>query len=477
MNSLQPLAISHQRSALSRKSARNLQSRQQSVVAVADVSVSDKDLFADSRQPTADSHLSHRNIPITIIGGGIHGISIAIRLLREVPTAARHLAIVDRHPRPLTQWRRKTERQGMTFLRSPAVHHITPDALGIVEYAERHNRISELAPPYSQPSTQLFWEFCGDMLTEFEQHRIYHPFEVAKLRWDKGAGKFPFRLISKKNEGFRSRCVILAIGADDCAYVPPEFVQWQSQYPGRILHASEFNIEDQDRQDGEEFFVIVGGGLTAGTLAKSLSERGHSVALIARKQLRTEQFDFPPMWLGPKALTEFADETDFQRRYEIIQQSRGEGSITPDIMEALMDATNIKIYPETHIQNIVSVEESTCRGGVPPSLRVKTNRGDLLTVSRVILATGYQFNLCRYGFLKELIAQHQVPLVRGLPRLDTDLQLYPVENLFGSGTIAQLQIGPAASNIAGANLAYERLREKLLEIANSIVPQFHARLA
>ena len=433
--------------------------------------------------------LAHRNISITIIGGGIHGISIAIRLLREVPTAARHLAIVDRHPRPLTQWRRKTERQGMTFLRSPAVHHITPDALGIVEYAEHHNRTTELAPPYSQPSTQLFWDFCSDTLAELAQHRIYHQFEVTKLRWDKGAGQFPFRLISKDSDGFRSRCVILAIGADDCTYVPPEFVQWQNQYPDRILHASEFIVKPQnketlfphlvgevsnlagaacqDGQNSEESFVIVGGGLTAGTLAKSLSERGHSVALIARKPLKTEQFDFPPVWLGPKALAEFAEETDFQRRYEVIQQNRGEGSITPDIMEALTDAANIKMYPETRIQNIVSVEEGTCRSGVTPSLRVSTNRGEMLKASRVILATGYQFNLCRYGFLRELIAQHQIPLVCGLPRLDTDLQLSPVENLFGSGTIAQLQIGPASSNIAGASLAYERLRKKLLGIAVS----------
>lgn len=411
-----------------------------------------------------NSPLAHRNIPITIIGGGIHGISIAIRLLREVPTAARYLAILDRHPHPLTQWRHKTERQGMTFLRSPAVHHITPDALGIVEYAELHNRTSELAPPYSQPSTQLFWDFCGDMLAELAQYRVYHQFEVTKLQWDKGAGKFPFRLISKHNDGFRSRCVILAIGADDCAYVPPEFIQWQSQYPDRILHASEFNVEDQDGQDNKESFAIVGGGLTAGTLAKSLSERGHSVTLIARQQLKTEQFDFPPVWLGPKALAEFADETDFQRRYEVIQQNRGEGSITPDIMEALMDATNIKMYPETRIQKIVSVEEGSCKGGVTPSLLVSTNRADIPNVSRVILATGYQFNLCRYGFLRELIAQHGIPFVCGLPRLDADLQLSPVENLFGSGTIAQLQIGPASGNIAGASLAYERLREKLLQI-------------
>ena len=189
-------------------------------------------------------------------------------------------------------------------------------------------------------------------------------------------------------------------------------------------------------------------------MQRVLSERGHNVTLIARKQLKTEQFDFPPVWLGPKALAEFASETDFRRRYEIIQQNRGEGSITPDIMEALIDAPNIDLYPEICIRNI--------RKEQAQHLQVETTRGVITEVSRVILATGYQFDLRRYGFLTELIAQYQVPLVCGLPRLNTDLQLHPIENLFGSGTIAQLQIGPASGNIAGANLAYERLREQLL---------------
>ncbi len=414
-------------------------------------------LLTDSRQPTADSHLAHRNIPITIIGGGIHGVSIALRLLREIPTAANCLAIVDRHPLPLTQWRRKTERQGMIFLRSPAVHHITPDALGIVEYAEHNNRTDELAPPYSQPSTQLFWDFCRMMLTELAAYRVYHQFEVARLRWDKGAGKFPFRLISTNNTGFRSSCVILAIGADDCAYIPPEFVQWQRQYPKTVLHASQFTVDGKNKQGSGSKIVIVGGGLTAGTLARSLSERGHHVVLIARKYLKTEQFDFPPIWLGPKALAEFANETDFRQRYDIIQQNRGEGSITPDIMETLMSASNIDLYPKTCICNIALTEESPSA----QRLQIETTRSTITDVSRVILATGYQFDLRRYGFLKELISKYQIPLVQGLPCLDGDLQLYPIQNLFGSGTIAQLQIGPASGNIPGANLAYERLREKL----------------
>ena len=293
------------------------------------------------------------------------------------------------------------------------------------------------------------------------KNSVYYQFDVAKLRWDKGAGRFPFRLISANGEGFRSRCVVLAIGADDCAYVPSEFVQWQHRYPDQILHASEFTVGCEDKRgDKGNQIVIVGGGLTAGTLAKSLGERGHNVALIARKRLKMEQFDFPPVWLGPKALAEFASETDFQRRYETIQQNRGKGSITPDIMEALLNTPKVDIYPETRVHNITTMDEC-----LPVQrLRVETTHGVMMNVSRIILATGYRFNLRRYGFLTELLTHHQVPLVCGLPQLDADLQLHPIENLFGSGTIAQLQIGPASGNIAGANLAYERLREKLLAL-------------
>ena len=396
--------------------------------------------------------LAHRNIPITIIGGGIHGSAIALRLLRDMPTAARHIAIVDRHPQPLTEWQHKTERQGMTFLRSPAVHHLIPDPLGIVEYAERHNRTNELAPPYSQPSTDLFLNFCNEALAELQKHPIYYQFEVAKLRWDKGAGKYPFRLISTNNEGFRSRCVILAIGSDDCAHVPPEFVKWQRRSPNKVVHASQFSVNCPQTQKDNRKIVIVGGGLTAGTLARSLSERGHQVVLIARQQLKTEQFDFPPIWLGPKALAEFASETDFQKRFQIIQENRGEGSITSNIIETLENSPNVDIYTETHIRNIISEQ----------GLKVETTRGVITDVHRVILATGYRFNLRRYGFLKELIWQYPIPLVCGLPQLDSNLQFRPIKNLFGSGTVAQLQIGPASGNIAGANLAYERFRQKLL---------------
>lgn len=404
--------------------------------------------------------LAHRNIPITIVGGGIHGCAIALRILRDMPDAAKHIAIIDRHPKPLVQWRQKTERQGMTYLRSPAVHHISSDPLGIVDFAEQHSRTRELAPPYSQPSTALFWDFCKDSAAGFLDQNIFHQFELSKLQWHKGSWRYPFRLVSEDNIGFRSSAVILAIGSDECAYIPSEFIEWKGYFPDKIIHSSEFALADLQNTEDSKTIVIVGSGLTAGTLAKNISQIGHRVVLIARKQLKTEQFDFPPVWLGPKEMVKFLEESDFQRRYQTIQENRGEGSITPEIMKELTESDSLEIYPETTIRKIYSTEDDK----LGQCLQVETTQGVIHQVSQIILATGYRFDLRRYGLMKELMRQYHIPLICGLPILDTGLQFYPIENLFGSGTVAQLQVGPASGNIAGANLAYERIREKLLAL-------------
>ncbi|MBI1929808.1 SidA/IucD/PvdA family monooxygenase [Candidatus Poribacteria bacterium] len=408
-------------------------------------------------------NLSHQNIPIAIIGGGIHGVSLAMRILRDMPRAAKHLVILDGYPQPLTGWRRKTEGQGMAFLRSPAVHHISTDPLGVVEYARGRNRTDELAPPYSQPSADLFLDFCLHEIERQQIGRFYYPFDVATLRWDKGSGRFPFRVISQRNEGFRARCVILAVGSDDFPYISPEFASWRRRFPERILHSRDFDLRTAPHP---EKIVIIGGGLTAGTLAKNLVENGSRVVLMTRKPLRIQQFDFEPVWLGPKSLREFSNEPDWEKRYEIIQRVRGEGSVTPEIADALtryaMESRGAEgkpsfvLYTGAKILHIDQPEQAE-------RLRIDTTQGPIEDVELVILATGYRFDLRRYPFLSDLIEQHNIPILHGLPLLDECLQLRPVENLFTSGVITQLQLGPAAGNIAGAALAYERLREKVLK--------------
>ena len=404
--------------------------------------------------------LSHQNIPIAIIGGGIHGISIAMRLIRDRPQAVKHLVILDRHPEPLTGWHRKTEGQGMRFLRSPAVHHINTEPLGIVEYARSTDRLDELAPPYAQPSTALFLDFCRHEIELHGIEQVYYPFDVATLRWDKGSGRFPFRIISQHNEGFRARCVILATGSEDFPYIPAEFVAWQRRFPKHVRHSCNFNLHTLSQAKtgcSTAKIVIVGGGLTAGTLAKNLVELGKKVVLVTRKPLKIQQFDFEPSWLGPKALSEFSRESDWEKRYETIQQVRGEGSITPEIAEGLMKHTvgnhpAVSVYSET---SILEIDQ-------PNKLRIQTTKGTIDDADLLILATGYRFDLRCYPCLSNLIKQYAIPILHGLPQLDESLQLMPVENLFGSGVIAQLQIGPASGNIVGVGLAYDRFRQNLL---------------
>ena len=400
-------------------------------------------------------NLSHRNIPIAIIGGGIHGCAIASRILRDLPSAAEHLVIVDRNPQPLLAWRRKTECQGMEFLRSPAVHHISSDSIGLVEYARAKNRTTELAPPYSQPSVNLFLDYC---LHEFESQQLgqlYRQFDVAELRWDKGSGRFPFRVISVANEGFRAACVILAIGSDDCSYVPLDLNLFNHRFPESILHSSEFDLYKMMQKVSPSKIVIVGGGLTAATLSKNLTDVGVEVVMIARRPLKIQQFDFEPSWLGPKALGRFSGESDWEKRRKIVQEARGEGSVTPEIAQVL---TKSRADGKFHIQTGAKIRHIDGDS----RLRVKTTDSTINDVDMIVLATGYKFNLNRYRFLSNLAKRHKIPTLCGLPQLDNELQLLPVRNLFGSGVIAQLQIGPAAGNIAGVALAYERMREKVL---------------
>ncbi len=418
-------------------------------------------------------NLSHQNIPVVIIGGGIHGVSIAQRLIRDFARhqifgteAVKYLAILDRYPHPLTAWQRKTQKQGMKFLRSPAVHHVGMDALGIVEHARIHQRTNELSPPYSQPSTSLFLDFCHQ---EIEQQRIssfYYQFDVAKLRWDKGSGRYPFRIISQRNEGFRARCVILAVGSDDCPFVPPEFVRWRNRFPERVLHSGDFDLQDFGQRRGHaphsketRKVVIIGGGLTAGTLAKSLVEQGAQVVSILRSPLKIQQFDFQPSWLGPKTIEAFNNEPDWEKRWEAIQQARGEGSVTPDIAETLEQyAVTNKKFQHCIGAEVLEIDKTSRLN----QLQVTTTQRTIDAVDTIILATGYRFNLRKYAFLSNLIEQHDVTTVSGLPVLDEKLRLTPVESLFGSGVIAQLQLGPAAGNIAGAALAYDRFQESVM---------------
>lgn len=62
-----------------------------------------------------------------VVGGGIHGVHVAARLIAEAGVPPDRLGIVDPGERLLARWRACTTVTGMTHLRSPSVHHLDLD--------------------------------------------------------------------------------------------------------------------------------------------------------------------------------------------------------------------------------------------------------------------------------------------------------------------------------------------------------------
>ena len=73
----------------------------------------------------------------TIVGGGIHAVTIAIKL-RASGLPAEALTIIDPHDSLCEQFDDFSCRIGMPFLRSPHVHHVHPDPFHLKKFAKHH---------------------------------------------------------------------------------------------------------------------------------------------------------------------------------------------------------------------------------------------------------------------------------------------------------------------------------------------------
>ncbi|MEM7585021.1 MAG: FAD/NAD(P)-binding protein, partial [Acidobacteriota bacterium] len=104
-----------------------------------------------------------------IIGGGIHGVHIAARLLGEAGISPNRLRIVDPEDRLLARWRSCTATTGMRYLRSPSVHHLDLKPWSLERFAgRRKSRGRELfASPFYRPALTLFNEHCDQVVQTF----------------------------------------------------------------------------------------------------------------------------------------------------------------------------------------------------------------------------------------------------------------------------------------------------------------------
>jgi len=376
-----------------------------------------------------------------IIGGGIHGVHIAARLLGEADVNPERLRIVDPGERLLERWRVCTERTGMTHLRSPSVHNLDLNPFSLMRAAgERKSRKKGLfAPPYDRPKLGFFNEHCDGVIETFGLNALHIRARAVTCSVDcEGVvvGLSTGAAVSTAN-------VVLAMGAGE----QPVWPAWAPEEDSRVHHV--FASDFDGWPTTEETVVVVGGGISACQVALRLVDEGHEVHLISRHALRKHQFDSDPGWLGPKFMAGFQRVRDLDRRREIIARARHKGSVPPEVRRAIREAITQQ-RAHWHEGEVEGFEPR----GAAVTLRLGTGR--VLNAQRVLLATGFAGHRPGGELVDQLVGSASLPCAScGYPIVDQGLRWHP--RVFVSGPLAELELGPASRNIAGARRAAERL--------------------
>ncbi len=374
-----------------------------------------------------------------IIGGGIHGTYLANLLMHLHGTDHDQVRVIDPHPTLLTVWGRNTTNCGMAYLRSPATHNIDRPILSLYRYAKTCQGLTRAAyiPPYNRPSLELFQRHCRHVIAANRLDRVHVCARAQALKKDG-------RNLMVETDGppLRTRRVLLAIGMGE----QPCWPAWAHALKrdgARIAHIfdPDFNRHEwiQDRRT-----VVIGGGITAVQTALKLSAETHgTIHLLSRHGLRESQYDFNPCWIGPKCLRAFY-RADMNQRRSTIDQARIAGSLPNEVLASFHQA-----LAETRI----GFSEGQFFGAAPfdGGVRLDTSAG-VLEADQIILATGFLPRRPGGAMLDRLIADFDLKCNPcGYPILGSDLRW--AENIYATGPLAELQLGPCARNIVGARNA------------------------
>lgn len=376
-----------------------------------------------------------------IIGGGVHGTHLALVLTQRAGVAPERLRVLDPHETLLAQWERCTTATGMSHLRSTLVHHLALDPHDLWNFGRRIGATAEqFRGPYRRPSLELFRAHCQYVRATYRLDDLHlRGRATALIRSDAG-----WR-VETDSGMLATRRVLLALSLGE----QPRWPSWahalhEAGAAVRHLYApAEPVVAGPDT-------VVIGGGISAAQVAIALAEaQSGRVTLLMRHAIRIEDFDSPAGWVGPKELRGFHTEPDLRRRRAMIAGARRPGSMPGDVVRTLNRVER---------QGLLSVQRGEVRQACLATdgcilLQVP---GQTIKTQRVLLATGFTKERPGGAWLDRAIAEYDLPLAPcGYPVVGPDLAWVP--QLYVTGSLAELELGPVARNIAGARHAGARL--------------------
>jgi thioredoxin reductase len=261
-----------------------------------------------------------------------------------------------------------------------------------------------------------------------------------------------FRLDTADGETLTAQRVVVAAGISCFARVPPEFASLPSW---AVSHASAHR--DLGAFRGRSV-LIVGGGQSALESAALLHEHGADVEVVVRaprifflRRIPWLHRLGPVSWLlfarpevGPAGLSRLVAMPDVYRRLPREWQDRfAVRSLRP--AGAAWLRSRLSGVPVNTGRAVRSVGNSGDR------VRIGLDDGTERTVDHVLLATGYQVDIAKYGFLApELLAR--IAHVGGSPRLSSGFET-SVDGLYVLGAPAAWSFGPLMRFVAGTEFA------------------------
>lgn len=412
--------------------------------------------------------LPQKNLPnyldLAIVGAGPHALTLVAHLLKKKKSMRDRFRVFDPSGIWMSQWNHQFAAFEIPHLRSPAVHQPDPAPHALRTFSE--SRSHDLFPPYDLPGTQLFQDFCQEVVRRWQLQTCVYPAQVMRIE-PLAYGRRPrFCLELSNGQTMVARRVVIANGGGS-PHLPEWVRQTSTPYPpDRLLHSQQIDLRSLQLRG--ERILIIGGGLTSGHLAVGAVQRGAQVLLMSRRTVYEKLFDADPGWLGPKYLKGFWAEPDWQTRWQMIQQARNGGSMTPAMLTKLRRLEregHVVFYEKCQVSQALWTGDRWQVCCDNSAVHECINHQG---IDRIWLATGSQLDTTRQPLLKQVLETYPVEIVNGLPVVDEYLR-WPGCELFVMGGSAALRVGPTARNLSGARAASDRIVAALTKASLSRV--------
>ncbi|MDQ2050488.1 FAD/NAD(P)-binding protein [Natronolimnohabitans sp. A-GB9] len=384
---------------------------------------------------------------VTIVGGGVHGVHLAVRLLEADAVGLAQLRIVE--PAGLLGgFRRKCRQCGMDELRSPFVHHVSNDPFSLRDFARERGRECELVESEvgaDRPTLSLFFDHADWICDRYDLESAVVDAAATDVHDERD------RVAVETTAGtISTRWCLLTVGYGG-SYTLPE---WCRDLPptAPVTHVWDRTF-DPEAIDETASIGVVGGGITAAQLATSLARPGREVTLFARSPFRVESLEASTDWMHFSGVVdELHDLPPASRaRQQAVVEARYDGTMPPYVFRRLRRAIDREAVELERSEITVATEA----GG---TVVVTCRDGTAMCLDALVCATGFGSPYDGPLFRRLRSSSTLETGFQGAPVLDDETLRWVREDgsrsrIAVSGAAARQVLGPFAHNVIGARRA------------------------